>query len=69
MRWEGEGRKRRGEYLSTTSSILCSTAGYELCVAVLEQVFVKAHVLVFGEYGVVGLETVLREHCFIARHI
>ena len=68
MRWEGKGRKRRGKYLCPTCSILCGTAGYELCVAVLKQVFVKAHVLVFGEYGVVGLETVLREHCFIATH-
>lgn len=69
MRWEGKGGKGRGKYLCTTSSVLCSTAGYELCVVVLQQVFVEAHVLVFGEYGVVGLETVLRKHCFIATHI
>ena len=36
---------------------------------VLEQVFVEAHVLVFGEYGVVWFETVLGEHCFIARQL
>ena len=60
--------QRRERYLCTTCGVLCSSAGYELCVVVLEQVFVEAHVLVFGEYGVVWFETILREHCFIARH-
>ena len=64
-----EGMQRRGRYLCTTCGVLCSSAGYELCVVVLEQVFVEAHVLVFGEYGVVWFETVLGEHCFIARHL
>ena len=58
-----EGRR----YLCTTCGVLCSSAGYELCIVVLEQVFVEAHVLVFGEYGVVWFEAVLGEHCFIAR--
>ena len=53
--------------MCTTCGVLCSSAGYELCVVVLEQVFVEAHVLVFGEYGVVWFEAVLGEHCFIAR--
>ena len=64
-----EGMQRRENYLCTTCGVLCSSAGYELCVVVLEQVFVEAHVLVFGEYSVVRFETVLGEHCFIARHL
>lgn len=60
---EGKGNK----YLCTTSSVLCSTARYELCVVVLEQVFVEAHVLFLREDGIVGLETVFGQHCFIAR--
>lgn len=65
-----EGRKgKREKYLCSTSSVLGSTAGYELCVVVLQQVLVEAHVLFFGEYGVVGLETVFGEHCFIAGQI
>ena len=63
-----EGRQRRERYLCTTCGVLCSSAGYELCVVVLEQVFVEAHVLVFGEYGVIWFETVTGKHCFIARH-
>ena len=59
----------REEYLCTTASVLGSTAGYELCVVVLEQVFVEAHVVVFGKNGIVGLEAVLGEHCFIAGHV
>ena len=53
-----EGMGMREEYLCATSGVLRSTAGYEFCAVVLEQVFVETHVLVFGENGVVGLETV-----------
>ena len=66
---DGRDGMRRKEYLCTTSSVLRSTAGYELCVVVLEQVFVEAHVFVFGKNGIVGLETVFREHCFIAGQV
>lgn len=65
----GGGTKRGGVYLCATRGVLRSSAGYELCVVVLEQVFVEAHVLVFGEYGVVGFEAVFREHRFISRHV
>ena len=59
VRPEGERREwKRGKYLCATGSVLRSTTGYELCATVHEQVFVEAHVLVFSEYGVVGLETV-----------
>ena len=71
VRW-GKGREREGtreKYLCATGSVLRSTTGYELCVMVLDQVFVEAHVLFFGENGVVGLKTVFGEHCFIAREI
>ncbi len=42
------------------------TAGDELRVMVLKQVFVEAHVFIFGEDGVVGLEAVFFEGGFIA---
>lgn len=64
MEREGKGGDK---YLCTTGSVLRGTAGYELCVVVLEQVFVEAHVLFLGEDGVVGLETVFGEHGFIAK--
>lgn len=69
VRWGiGGGRGGKQEkYLCTTSSVLRSTTGYELCAVVHKQVFVEAHVLLFGQYGVVGLETVFLKHCFIAR--
>lgn len=60
---------QRDKYLCTTSGVLRSAAGYELCVVVLQQVFVKGHVLIFCKYGIIGLETVFGERCFIARHI
>lgn len=68
----GDGEGKGGEwggvkYLCATGGVLCSTARYEFCVVVLEQVFVQTHVLFFGEDGVVGLETVFGKHCFIAR--
>ena len=65
---KGGRQARRERYLCTTSGVLCSTAGYELCVVVLKQVFVEAHVLVLGEDGIVRFESVLGEHCFIARY-
>lgn len=64
---EEKGKGGGGRYLCATGSVLCSTAGYKLCAVVVEEVFVEAHVLFFREYGVVGLETVLGQHCFIAR--
>lgn len=66
----GDGREaKREKYLCTTRSVLRSSAGYELCVVVLEQIFVETHVLVFCKYGIVGFEAVLGEHCFISRHV
>ena len=62
---DGDVRKWK-RYLCATGGVLGSTAGYELCVVVLEKVFVETHVLFLGEDGVVGLEAVLGEHCFIA---
>ncbi len=59
----------RGRHLCTAGRVLCGAAGYELCVVVLKEVLVEAHVLVFGEDGVVGIETVFGEHGFIATYI
>ena len=55
-----------GTHLCSSSSVLSSAAGYELCVSILEQVFIDAHVFFFREDGVVGLEAVLFQHCFIS---
>lgn len=48
--------------MGAAGGVLGGAAGDEFGVAVLEQVFVEAHVLVFGEDGVVGLEAVVLEH-------
>ena len=69
VHWDTRTQGKRENYLCATSSVLRGTAGYELRAVVLEQVFVKAHVLVLGEYGIVGLETVLGEHCLVTREI
>ena len=53
-------------YLCAASSILSCTTGYELRIVVLEQVFIEAHVLFFGEDSIVGLESVLLEKGFIS---
>ena len=55
-----EGEQWEG-YLSASSSILGTTAGDELCVVVLEEVFVEGHMFFFCEYGIVGLDTVFFE--------
>ena len=57
----------RGEdVLGAAGGVLGCAAGDELGVVVLDQVFVQAHVFIFGEDGVVGLEAVVLEHGFIA---
>ena len=56
--WVGDGRV----YLGAAGGVLGGAAGDEFGVAVLEQVFVEAHVFFFGEDGVVGLEAVFFEH-------
>lgn len=64
---QGEGLQRvPGTYLCAASSILGCTAGYELSVVVLEQVFVETHMTFFGEDGIVRLKTVILKHCFIS---
>lgn len=53
-------------YLGASGGVLGGAAGDEFGVAVLQQVFVEAHVLLFGEDGVVGLDAVALEHGFIS---
>lgn len=53
-------------YLGTTSGVLRGSARNELCIVILDQVFVEAHVLVFGEDGVVGLKAILAQHSIIS---
>jgi len=52
--------------LCTAGGVLRSAAGDELCVAVLEEIFIEIHVLVLCENGVIGLETILLEHGIVA---
>lgn len=49
----------RQHVLGASGSVLGSTAGDELGVEVVEEVFIEAEVLFLGEDGVVGLEVVL----------
>lgn len=58
-------RFRRQHVLSSSGSVLRSAAGDELGVVVLYQVFVQAHVLFFGEDGVVGFEAILVKQSLI----
>jgi hypothetical protein len=51
-----------GIYLGTAGRVLCPSSSNELCVAVLEEVFVETHVLLFGENSIIGLHAVLLEH-------
>lgn len=57
---------KNAAYLSTSRSVLGSTAGDQLGVAVLEQVLVQSHVLFLGEDGIVGLDVVLLQHGIIS---
>lgn len=45
-------------YLCSSSGVLCCSSGDEFGVVVLKEVFVEAHVLFFGEDGVVGFHAV-----------
>lgn len=50
----------RGEHvLRSASRVLGGAAGDELGVIVVEKIFVKGHLLLLGENGVVGLEVIL----------
>ena len=61
-----EDRGRGEDVLGPASGVLGCTAGDELRVVVLDQVFVEAHVFFFGEDGIIGLEAVFLERGFIA---
>lgn len=52
-------RLEEGTHLGSPSGVLSCSAGDELSIAVLEEVFVEAHMLFLCENGVVGLDTVL----------
>ena len=61
-----EDRLRRQDVLGTTGGVLRSTSGNEDGLEVLDQVLVKAHVLLgVGENGIVGLQAVLLEQLLI----
>ena len=68
MKGKGGCRKKERKstgterYLSTSSCVLGRTAGNEFCIVVLEEIFVEAHVLFFGENGIVGLEAIFLQH-------
>lgn len=48
-------------YLGTTSGVLSSAPGDEFGIVVLKQVFIEVHVFLFGQDGIVGLETIFGE--------
>lgn len=54
------------DILRATSGVLGGAAGNELGVAIGEELGVEAHVLFFGEYGIIGFEFVLLEESLIA---
>lgn len=59
---EGIEAMRLGRrYLGTTSSVLSSAPGDEFGIVVLKQVFIEVHVFLFGQDGIVGLETIFGE--------
>lgn len=51
----------REDVLGTSGTVLGSTTGDELGIVVVEKVLVERNVLLLGEDGIVGLETVLVE--------
>lgn len=53
-------------YLSTTSGVLSSTSGNQFRIAVLDEVLIEAHVLLFGQNRVIGLHAILLKHCRIS---
>lgn len=54
-------------YLSAAGSILGRTSGNELSIVVLDQVLVEAHVLLLGQDGIVGLQSVLLEQLLVSK--
>ena len=58
---------KRKAHLSTTSSILRSAASYQLRVMILYQVLVESHVLFFGQYGIVGFETIFLKQSIVTK--
>jgi hypothetical protein len=55
-----------GAYLGAAGGVLRSTAGNELRIVVLDQVFIQSHVLLFGQNGIVGLEAILGQQFLVA---
>ena len=53
-------------YLSASSGVLRGTAGNELCVMVLEKIFIEGHMFLFCEDGIVGLDAIFLKESFIS---
>jgi hypothetical protein len=54
------------DVLGTSGGVLGGATGVQVDLEVLEQVLVEAHVLLFGQDGVVGLESILLEQLLVA---
>ena len=54
------------DVLGTSGGVLGGTTGVQVNLVVLEQVLVETHVLLFGQDGVVGLESILLEQLLVA---
>lgn len=52
--------------LRATSSVLCRTASNKLCVEVVEEVFVEAKMLLFGQNSIVLLQSILVQKSLVA---
>jgi len=62
-------RVGRENVLGTPSRVLRCSAGDELCMAVLDQVVVEAHLVGLSQKGVVEFEPVFLEHFLVAGHV
>jgi hypothetical protein len=58
---------KKSSYLSPTSGVLGRAPSYQLRIVVLDQIFIKTHVLIFSENGVVVLNFILLEKGLISR--
>lgn len=51
--------------LGTSSGVLGGATGDQLCVAVVDEVFIQAHLVGLGKEGVVKFQTILLQHCLV----
>lgn len=57
------------DILGATSRVLSSTASNELSIVVVQEILVERGVLLLGEDGVIGLETILVQKSLVAKSL